>query len=96
MRENTMVFSVPNKEDLDATGRVILEAGRWCKIFYEDGQPEQTDCYYCHEDNDGFVVPIEKNSHAVIHGSVLHLKAKGWRGKAQIKYCPMCGRRLER
>lgn len=59
-------------------------------------QPEQTYCDYCHEDSDGFVKPIEKNSHAVIYGGVLHLKAKGWSGKAQIKYCPMCGRMLER
>lgn len=36
MADGTMVFSVP-QEDLDATGRVILEAGRWCKIFYADG-----------------------------------------------------------
>lgn len=53
-------------------------------------------CDFCHEDSDGYVKPIEKNSHAVIYGSVLHLKAKGWSGKVQIKYCPMCGRRLER
>lgn len=36
MTDGTMVFSV-TQEDLDATGRVILEAGRWCKTFYADG-----------------------------------------------------------
>lgn len=36
MTDGTIVFSVP-QEDLDATGRVILEAERWCKIFYADG-----------------------------------------------------------
>lgn len=35
MGNDTIVISV-SKEDLDATGRVILEAGRWCKIFYRD------------------------------------------------------------
>ena len=67
-----------------------------CEEGELSAQSEQTDCEYCHEDNDGFVIPIEKNCHAAIHGSVLYLKATGWRGKAQIKYCPMCGRRLRR
>ena len=63
-------------------------------------QPEQTDCEYCHEDSDGYVIPLEKNSHAFIRfgmdGWELSLKAKGWHGSAKIRYCPMCGRRLER
>lgn len=33
--DRTIMISVPG-EDLDATGRVILESGRLCKIFYED------------------------------------------------------------
>jgi hypothetical protein len=57
-------------------------------------QAEQTDCDYCHKDSDGYVYPIEKNCHAVIFGSVLYLKANGWRGEVEIKYCAMCGRRL--
>ena len=57
---------------------------------------ETHSCDYCHEDSDGYVKPIEKNCHAVIFGSVLYLKANGWRGEVEIKYCPMCGRRLER
>lgn len=59
-------------------------------------QPETPYCDYCHEDSDGFAKVIEKNGHAVIHGEWLHLKANQWRGKVQIKYCPMCGRRLKR
>ena len=55
-------------------------------------------CEYCHEDSDGYIKPLEKNCHAYIgfgmHGWVIELKAKGWRGKAPIKFCPMCGRRL--
>lgn len=35
-----MVLSV-SRESLDATGRVILEAGRWCKIFYRDEEQRQ-------------------------------------------------------
>lgn len=69
----------------------------WLKELKErrsSAQPEQTDCEFCHEDSNGYVYPIEKNSHAVIYGSVLYLKARGWSGKVQIKYCPMCGRRL--
>lgn len=57
-------------------------------------------CDYCTEDSDGYVKPIEKNSHAFIRfgmdGWELDLRAKGWHGSAKIMYCPMCGRRLER
>jgi hypothetical protein len=57
-------------------------------------------CPYCHEDSDGFVFPIEKNGHAFVRfgmdGWELSLKADGWHGSAKIRYCPMCGRRLER
>lgn len=57
-------------------------------------------CDYCHKDLDGYVKPLEKNSHAFIwwnamDGWHLSLKAKGWHGMAPIKYCPMCGRRLK-
>ena len=66
-------------------------------------QPEPTDeqksCEYCHEDSDGYTRPIEKNCHAYIrfgmNGWELDLKAKGWHGEAQIKFCPMCGRKLQ-
>ena len=61
-------------------------------------QPTQTNCEYCHTDRDGYVLPLEKNCHAYIslgmNGWVIELKAKGWRGEAKIKYCPICGRRL--
>jgi len=60
--------------------------------------PQPSECKYCHEDSDGYVKPLEKNCHAYIgfgmRGWVIELKAKGWRGKAPIKFCPMCGRRL--
>ena len=55
-------------------------------------------CEYCHEDSEGYVVPIEKNCHAFIrfgmNGWELDMKAKGWHGNAKIRYCPMCGRDL--
>lgn len=61
-------------------------------------QPEQQICDYCNEDSDGYVKPIEKNSHAFIrfgmNGWELSLKANGWHGSAKIRYCPMCGRNL--
>ena len=66
-------------------------------------QPElshtQKSCEYCHEDSDGYTRPIEKNCHAYIrfgmNGWELDLKAKGWHGETQIKFCPMCGRELQ-
>lgn len=61
-------------------------------------QPEQTDCEYCHEDSDGYVRPIEKNSHAwlVRQGRTmkLHVCFKGGYSECDILFCPMCGRRL--
>lgn len=55
-------------------------------------------CEYCNEDSDGYVKPLEKNSHAFIRfgmdGWELSLKANGWHGSAKIRYCPMCGRDL--
>ena len=59
-------------------------------------QPEQTDCEYCHEDSDGFVRPIEKNSHAwlVRRGRTmkLHISFKGEYRECDVLFCPMCGR----
>lgn len=61
-------------------------------------QPEQTNCEYCHEDSDGYVRPIEKNSHAwlIRRGRTmkLHVCFKGEYRECDILFCPMCGRRL--
>lgn len=55
-------------------------------------------CEYCRTDSEGYVKPIEKNSHAFIrfgvNGWVLSLKGGGWHGECKIRYCPMCGRDL--
>lgn len=70
---------------------------RWLRQL-PSAQPEQTGCEYCHEDSDGYVMPLEKSCHAFIrygmNGWELSLKAKGWHGSAKIKYCPICGRSL--
>ena len=61
-------------------------------------QPEQTACEYCHEDSDGYVLSIEKNSHAYLvrRGKTmkLHICFKGEYRECDILFCPMCGRRL--
>ena len=67
----------------------------------EVAQPENTDCDYCHEDVDGYVKPIEKNGHAVVRcspidGWILSVRYGSWRKDVPIRFCPMCGRRLER
>lgn len=55
-------------------------------------------CEYCNEDSDGYVKPLEKNSHAFIrfgmNGWEISLQAKGWHGECKIRYCPICGRDL--
>lgn len=57
-------------------------------------------CDYCTEDSDGYVKPMEKNGHAFIrfgmNGWEIDISAKGWHGSAKIRYCPMCGRRLNK
>ena len=61
-------------------------------------QPKQTDCEYCHEDSEGGVRSIEKNSHAwlVRRGRTMKLRVgfKGEYSECDILFCPMCGRRL--
>ena len=61
-------------------------------------QPEQADCEYCHEDSDGYVRSIEKNSHAwlVRRGRTMKLRVgfNGRHSECDILFCPMCGRRL--
>jgi hypothetical protein len=62
---------------------------------------QQNACPYCHEDSDGYVIPIEKNGHAVVCKRMdgwwcIALKARGWLGSVIINYCPMCGRRLNK
>lgn len=57
------------------------------------------DCEYCQPDADGYVKPIEKNSHALIYPGMfgrwqLYIKLNGGRRECDIYYCPMCGRRL--
>lgn len=56
-------------------------------------------CPYCYEDWDGCVMALEKNGHAFVRremndGWCIVLQAKGWHGKAKIRFCPMCGREL--
>jgi uncharacterized C2H2 Zn-finger protein len=58
----------------------------------------QTACEYCHEDSDGYVRPVEKNSHAwlVRRGKTMKLRVcfKGEYRECDILFCPMCGRSL--
>lgn len=63
-------------------------------------QPEQTNCDYCHEDSDGYVIPLEKNCHVLVRrspldGWILSVKYGAWRKNVPIKFCPMCGRGLK-
>ena len=59
---------------------------------------KQEICEYCHEDSDGYVRPIEKNSHAwlVRRGRAMKLRVgfKGEYRECDILFCPMCGRKL--
>ena len=62
---------------------------------------KQEICEYCHEDSDGYVTPLEKNCHAFVRfsqidGWTLSIKYGSWHKDVQIRYCPMCGRRLVR
>ena len=82
-------IAVENGE-LEAYGRYRKQL---CNL--PSAQPEQTNCDYCHEDQDGYVVPLDKNAHACIYRGKLSLRANGWHGSTKIRYCPMCGRALK-
>lgn len=62
-------------------------------------EPEKTDCEYCREDSEGYVRPIEKNSHAWLirrwRTMKLRVCFKGEYRECDILFCPMCGRRLK-
>lgn len=52
-------------------------------------------CEYCHEDSDGYVVPLEKNAHAFLKcPNKLIVRFGKERRECKINYCPMCGRAL--
>ena len=99
-------FSQPHENDHSAEVGKKVEQSEPCEYYAlcRHGRDENNlranlgVCDYCHEDSDGYVNPIEKNSHAFIrfgmNGWELSLKANGWHGSAKIRYCPMCGRRL--
>ncbi len=54
-------------------------------------------CPFCHEDLDGYVLPIEKNCHAFIRYPNKMVVSFGRnRRECEINYCPMCGRKLRR
>lgn len=76
----------------------IIENEKDMRVIAKNAQPEQADCEYCHEDSDGYVRPIEKNSHAwlVRRGRTMKLRVgfKGEYRECDILFCPMCGRRL--
>lgn len=90
--ERGFVIQLP----LEAVKAII--AGSYLLEGLQSAQPEQTDCEYCHEDPDGYVRPIEKNSHAwlVRRGRTMKLYVcfKGGYSECDILFCPMCGRRL--
>lgn len=57
------------------------------------------ECEYCHEDLEGYVKPLEKNCHAYLDTRCVNApKLIVGFGRAirvcNIKFCPMCGRRL--
>lgn len=54
-----------------------------------------TVCGYCHEDRDGYVIPLEKNCHAYfMFPDRIALRFSKERREFKIKYCPICGRKL--
>lgn len=59
---------------------------------------EKLRCEYCSEDYDGYVKPLDKNAHVSVwdnpHEKILKIDWYGHRMKIDIKYCPMCGRKL--
>ena len=53
-------------------------------------------CNYCQTDKDGYVRPLDKNGHMYIwpYNSQLRIRYYGQSLGVEVKYCPMCGRKL--
>ena len=77
MTDGTVVISVP-EDDLDITGRVILEAGRWCKTFYPD-EPRMKGRWIDYTD-DGYVECPFCGSATNCDGDI-----------SELHYCFSCG-----
>lgn len=79
-------------------GKLILNAIKHLPSAQSELSHAQKSCEYCHEDSDGYIRPIEKNSHAwlVRRGRTMKLRVcfKGGYSECDILFCPMCGRRL--
>ena len=53
-------------------------------------------CAYCKEDRDGYTMPLEKNAHACVqYPNKLVIQFGKEIRKCEIKYCPMCGAKME-
>ena len=62
-------------------------------------------CEFCHEDRDGYVTHLDREGIGSAHITQSHPINGGWKlcvssGKqvrmtVKIKFCPICGRRLE-
>lgn len=95
---------ISRQDAIDAIDALHDKPNAWLEYAVDavkklpSAQQEITDCDYCHEDFDGYVRPIEKNSHAwlVRRGRTmkLHVCFKGEYRECDILFCPMCGRRL--
>ena len=58
-----------------------------------------SDCKYCHEDKDGYILGLDKNGHVWINKPNLRnelvVRYYGNRMAIPIQYCPICGRKLK-
>ena len=53
-------------------------------------------CKYCHQDHEGYSTSLDKNAHAYIaFPNFLVIQFGGQIRKCEIKFCPMCGRKLK-
>ena len=55
-------------------------------------------CRYCNEDFDCWYKPLDKNGHLCVfdtpHKKYIDVSWYGHKMQIDIKYCPMCGRKL--
>lgn len=85
--EDTVLFSVP-MEGLDATSRVILESGTWCKTFYADEQPRMKGKW--------IIDPVCSTNSSIEQVYRLLRCNKcdypvSWPWLTRINFCPNCG-----
>ena len=75
--------------EFENIGRVIVEDGNWCKVFYQDAQPERHGRWIQDEFGDYTCSECGDREDRFIYGT------ENWYGNGESNFCPNCGAKIE-